>query len=79
MAEPALISMPSTAMVIRALPAVSTISRRFVTVSLSVVNLVLKMTSHPRKRMISSPNNYMTTKAVGQACRQFKERYDEKL
>ena len=29
--------------------------------------------------MISSPNNYMTTKAVGQACRQFKERYGEKF
>ena len=79
MAEPALTSMPSTAMAIRESPAVSTISRKFVTVNLSAVNLVRRMISTLRKMMISSPNNYMTTKAVGQACRQSKERYGEKL
>lgn len=78
-AEPALTFMPSTAMVTRELPVDSTISRRFVTVSLSAANLVQKMISQLMMRTISSTKNHTTITAVGQTCCQFEERYGDNL
>ena len=78
-AEPALTFMPSTAMETRELPAVSTISRRFVTANLSAVNLVQKMISQLMMRRISSTKNHTTITAVGQTCCQFEERYGDNL